>query len=197
MPLSVKNIAKEIGADKYIISGNGTLIYDVQNEKNIYEVFMEKEKVLQIVKICEENSIYYNLYTENSVITKNLNYNTLYYDSENSKKPEQKRTNIEIVENIQSYIQQMPNIKVLKITICDNDKIIFSRIMKKLKKISKINILEVEHMSRKYIRSGSQSIPIEYFYTEISRRKHKQMASNKIFNKKIRNKTRRSYGNRR
>lgn len=185
MPLSVKNIAKEIGADKYIISGNGTMIYDVQNDKNIYDAFMEKEKVLQIINICEENSIYYNLYTETNVITKSLNYNTLYYDNENSKKPEEKRTNIEIVENIHQYLERTPNINILKMTICDSDKVIFTSIIKKLKNISKINILEVEHMSRKYIKSGSMDIPIEYFYTEISNENTNKWSAIQFLMKKL------------
>ena len=169
MPVSVKNIAKEIGADKYVISGNGTFIYDLQKEEIIYDAFMEKEKVLQVIKICEENSIYYNLYTENSVITKSLNFNTLYYDNENSKKPEEKRTNIEIMEDIYKYIEKSDNINVLKITICDSDKIIFGGIIRKLKQISKIDILEVEHMSKKNIQTGSMDMQLEYYYTEISK----------------------------
>lgn len=185
MPTSVKNMAKEIGADKYIISGNGTLIYDLQKEEIIYDAFMEKEKVLQIIKICEENSIYYNLYTENSVITKSLNYNALYYDNENSKKPEEKRTNIDIVENIREYVEQTPNINILKMTICDSDKIIFSSIIKKLKQISKIDILEVEHMSRKSIKSGSTDIPIEYFYTEISKENTNKWSAIQFLMKKL------------
>lgn len=178
-------MAKEIGADKYIISGNGTLIYDLQKEEIIYDAFMEKEKVLQIIKICEENSIYYNLYTENSVITKSLNYNALYYDNENSKKPEEKRTNIDIVENIREYVEQTPNINILKMTICDSDKIIFSSIIKKLKQISKIDILEVEHMSRKSIKSGSTDIPIEYFYTEISKENTNKWSAIQFLMKKL------------
>lgn len=169
MPISVKNIAKEIGADKYIICGNGTLIYDLQKEEIIYDAFLEKDKVLQIIKICDENSIFYNIYTETSVITKTLNYNVLYYDNENSKKPEEKRTNIDVVDNIYKYVEENTNINILKMTICDNDKIIFSSILRKLKEISEIDILEVEHMSRKSIQSGSIEIPIEYYYTEISK----------------------------
>ena len=57
---------------------------------------------------------------------------------------------------------------ILKMTICDSDKTIFSSIVRKLKMIPKIDILEVEHMSRKNIKSGSVDIPIEYFYTEIA-----------------------------
>ena len=82
---SIKTIAREIGADKYFIAGNGALVYDMQNDKVIYEKYMSKEKVLEIIKICEENSIAYNIYTENTIITKFLKYNVLYYHKEKLK----------------------------------------------------------------------------------------------------------------
>lgn len=169
MPISVRNIAKEIGADKYIICGNGTFIYDLQKEEIIYDAFMEKEKVLKIIKNCEENSIYYNVYTEDCVLTKSLNYNVLYYYNENSKKPIERRTNINIVENVYKYVEENPNINILKLTICDSDKIIFSSIIKKLKEIPKIDILEVEHMSKKSIKAGTEDVQVEYYYTEIAK----------------------------
>ena len=169
MPNSVKSLAKEIASDKYIICGNGTFIYDLQKQEIIYDAFLEKAKVLEIIKICEENSIYYNVYTEDSVLTKTLSYNALVYDNENSKKPIEKRTNINIEEDIYKYVKENSKINILKMTICDSDKVIFSSILKKLKTIPKIDILEVEHMSRKIIKNGSMDIPLEYFYTEITK----------------------------
>lgn len=169
MPGAVKAIANEIGANKYTICGNGTLIYDLQKEKIIYNSFMEKQKVLDIIKICEENSIYYNIYTENEVIAKSLNYNILFYDKENSKKPIEKRTNINIVEDVYKYIQQKNDISILKMTICDSNKTIFGGILKTIKTIPKIDVLEIEHMSRKIIKDGTDEIPIEYYYTEIAK----------------------------
>jgi len=185
MPTSVKNLANEIGADKYIISGNGTLVYDLQKDEIIYDAFLEKNKVLEIIKICEENSIYYNVYTEDSVLTKSLSYNVLFYDNENSKKPIEKRTSINVIENLYEYIKESSNLNVLKITICDSDKIIFSSIIKKLKKISKIDVLEVEHMSRKNIKSGSENIPIEYFYTEVAKENTNKWSAIEFLIKKL------------
>ena len=76
---SIQSIANEIGSEKYLIAGNGALIYDIQKNEIIYDKFLPKTKVLEIIKICEENSIYYNVYTENGIIAKSLNYNTLYF----------------------------------------------------------------------------------------------------------------------
>ena len=165
---SVKNIATEIGAENYIISGNGSLVYDMKKDEIIYDQFMDKKKVLDIIRICDENSIYYNIYTEDTIIAKSINYNVLFYQSENSKKSESKKTKINIVENIYKYVEESPNIKILKITVCDSDKIIFSGIVRKIKTISKVNVLDISHMSRKIIKQGTEDGKVEYYYTEVS-----------------------------
>jgi len=67
---SIKAIAKEIGSEKYFIAGNGSLIYDIQKDEIIYDKFLSKEKVLEIIKICEENSISYNVYTDKTILAK-------------------------------------------------------------------------------------------------------------------------------
>ena len=156
---SIKTIAKEIGSENYFIAGNGALIY---------EKFMTKEKVLEVIKICEENSISYNLYTESTIIAKSLKFNVLYYQKENLKKEESKRTNITIVDDIYSYVQNLENPRFLKITVCDDNKFVFQSIIRKLRKVNNIEVLDVLHMSRKMIRQGTEDIPIEYYYTEIS-----------------------------
>jgi len=164
---AMENFAEELGANNYLISGNGTLIYDLQKQKNIYEKYLSKDKVLEIIKICEENSMYYNVYTDRSIITKSLNFNTLFYYSENLKKPADKRTNIEQIANIPEYIQNL-NEPFLKITVCDNDEAVFHSMLNTLKQIEDIDVLDVAHMSRKIIRIDDEERKIEYFYTEIT-----------------------------
>lgn len=87
---STKTLALEIGADNYLISGNGAIVYDIKKDEIIYDKFLNKEQVLKIARICEENSIFYNIYTEDEVIAKSLNYNVLFYHKENLKKIEEK-----------------------------------------------------------------------------------------------------------
>ena len=164
---SIKTISNEIKSDKYFISGNGAILYDIQKDEIIYENTLKKQKVLDIIKICEENSIYYNIYTEKEIIAKSLDCNVLYYFKENLKKEEENKTHINIISDIYEYIKNRDE-KIIKITICDKTKIIFNSIMRKLKEISEIEVLEVSHMSRKMIRQGTEEVPIEYYYTEIS-----------------------------
>ena len=164
---SIKTIAKEIKSNKYFISGNGAIIYDISKDEIIYENTLKKQKVLNIIKICEENSIYYNIYTEKEIIAKSLQCNVLYYHKENLNKEEKDKTHISIIDNIYDYIQNREE-KILKITICDSTKSVFNSIVRKIKEIDDIEVLDVSHMSRKMIRQGTEEIPIEYFYTEIS-----------------------------
>ena len=165
---SIKAIAEEIGSKNYFIAGNGALIYDIKNDEKIYEKFLNKQKVLEIIKICEENSIFYNIYTEETIIAKQLKHNVLFYYKENLKKAEKDKTSITLVDNIMEYIKESDNDKFLKITICDESKSVFNSVIRKLKTIQNIDILDVSHMSRKVIRQGSEDVSIEYFYTEIS-----------------------------
>ena len=165
---SIKTIAEEIGSKKYMIAGNGSIVYDIQEDKTIYEKYIPKIKALSIIKICEENSISYSVYTTEAIVADSLKYNILYYYRENMKKPENKKTKIKIVEDIYEYIKNMQDEKVMKISICDKNELVFKSILKKMEHIEDIEILDVSHMSRKIIKNGTEDVPIEYFYTEVS-----------------------------
>ena len=165
---SIKAIAKEIESKNYFIAGNGAIIYDIQKDDIMYKKFLPKEKILEIIKICEENSISYNVYTDKAIIANALKYNVLYYQKENLKKEESKKTKISIVENIYEYVKNLRENKILKITICDENKSVFQAIIRKLKQIEEIEVLDVSHMSRKTIKQGTEEFVIEYYYTEIT-----------------------------
>ena len=165
---SIKTIAEEINSKKYFIAGNGAIIYDIQKEKIIYEKYIPRQKIIEIAKICEENNISYNIYTEKNIITQDLKYNVLYYYKENLKKDANKITSIIKVDSILEYVKNEPNIKCLKITVCDENQTIFKSIVRRLRAIENIDVMDVTHMSRKVFKQGTEDIEIGYFYTEIS-----------------------------
>ena len=165
---SIKEIAKEIESKNYFIAGNGAIIYDIKNDEIIYEKTLSKEKVLEIIKICEDNSISYNIYTENEILATSLKYNVLYYHKENLKKEESKKTKINLVKDMYEYVKNKEDARFLKITICDENKTVFNSIIRKVKEIKDIEVLEISHMSRKTIKQGTEEFEISYYYTEIS-----------------------------
>ena len=165
---SIKAIADEISTDKFIIAGNGSIIYDLQEKNIIYEKYIPKSKALNIIKICEDNSITYSVYTHNTIVADSLKYNILYYYKQNLKKEPTKKTSITIVPNIYDYVKNMNNEKVMKIFICDKHQSVFNSILKRFSEVEDIDVLDVSHMSRKIISNGSKNVPLEYFYTEIT-----------------------------
>ena len=165
---SAKSYANESGANNYMVCGNGSILYDVKNDKIIYDRFIERQKALQIIKICEDNSIFFSIYTENLAISKSMNYNISFYNNENKKVPDDKKTNIKIVDNIYKYVEENSDIQILKITVCDESKIIFDGIIRKLREVKNVDVLDVEHMAKKYIKCGTEERKVEYYYTEIT-----------------------------
>ena len=193
-PQSIKKTSLSLGIKDFLIAGNGASVYSIKEDKNIYQNYINKVKALEIIKKCKENSMFVNIYTNRGIIAEKLEYNVKVFNSENNYKSLEKRTNIEIVSDIYKYIvinrennykslEKRTNIEIdrdiykyidehemdiLKIIICDNNKIIFNNIVQKLKNISGINVLDVEHMSKKKIKIETEVIEIEYFYTEIT-----------------------------
>ena len=166
-PKTMEKISLELGIQNYLIAGNGANIYNIKSKENIYENFIAKEKALKLIKICKQNSIFLNVYTNIGIITESLNYNVKVFNNENNYKPNDKRTNIEIVSDIYDYVQKN-NMDILKIIVCDESRIIFNNIIEKIKKIKGVEVLDVEHMSKKIIRTGTEEYKIEYFYTEVT-----------------------------
>ena len=165
---SIQAISDEIGTEKYMIAGNGSIVYDISKKNIIYEKYIPKSKALNIIKICEDNSITYSVYTNKTIIANSLKYNILYYYKQNLKKEPNKKTSITLVENIYDYVKNIEDEKVMKIFICDSTESIFNAILRKIGELEDIEILDVSHMSRKVISNGSEEVPIEYFYTEIT-----------------------------
>lgn len=165
---SAKSYANESGANNFMVCGNGSVLYDVKNDKIIYDKFIDRQKALEIIKICEDNSIFFNIYTETLTISKAINYNISFYNNENKKVPDDKKTNIKIVDNIYKYVEENPEVQVLKITVCDESKIIFDAIIRKLREVKNVDVLDLQHMARKYIQFGTEEKKVEYYYTEIT-----------------------------
>ncbi len=166
---SVKSFAKEIKSENYSICGNGAILYDMKNDEILYNKFINKEKILEIIDVCEQNSIYYNIYTETEILTRTIAYSALFYKQENEKKDSKYQTNIKVVEDLYNFVKNDNSKNYIKVTIYDDNLSIFNRIIQKLREIEDIDVLDVGHMSRKMIKVNNEDVEIKYYYTEITK----------------------------
>lgn len=166
---STWSLSRELDVDKFFIASNGAILADSENRDVLFNRFLKNETVLEFAKLCEKNSIYYNIYTTDEIITSKLKYNTIVYYKENSYKKQSNRTDINFVQNVYEYIKELECPKFLKITICDESKIVFKNVIRKIKeKFPDLTVLDTEHMSKKYIKQGSEQVLLEYYFSEIS-----------------------------
>lgn len=182
---SVLNFANEINSKKYLIAGNGALAYDIQKNKDIYDKSIKKRDVLKILEICEENSIFYSLHTKASILTKSLNYSPLIYHSENLRKAENKKTSINVIPDLYEYVKSNNREKYLKITIQDADRSIFNNIIKKLKEVKNVDVIDVEHSTKKMLRIDDKETEMQYYYTEITRKNINKWSAIKAVSKRM------------
>ncbi len=167
---STIEFARQIGLNGYVISGNGSIITDLNTNEDIYVNCMDKKDVLKVIDICEENSIYYNLYTNREIFTKNILYSVLFYYYENKKLPNERKIKINVTPNVKKTVLDELNAPICKITICNEHKSIFNSIIRKLKGINNVNVLDVSYASRKNISTGTKNVEIKYYYTEVSKK---------------------------
>ena len=182
---AIRNICLERGIGDYLISGNGSQIYEVEKNEIIYENCMDKDMALKLIKFCEENSIYYSISAENSIIASSLSYNVLAYNNENYRKINENKTKINLTQNIYEYVNSYDGNKFIKFTICDNNKNILNKIIEKLKKIKGIDVIEFPHMAIKNIQNGNENIGITYYYVEIINAKANKWEATKILANKL------------
>ena len=183
--LSVKSFASQIGSENYSICGNGAILYDMANDKILYNKFISKKKILEIIKICEENNIYYNVYTETEILTRTIQYSALFYKQENERKNSKYQTNIKVVDDVYKYVKEDKNNNYIKVTIYDDNIQIFNQILKKLRKIWGIDVLDVGHMSRKMVKIDNEDVEIKYYYTEITKKNVNKWNAIKVLIKKL------------
>lgn len=166
---STVTYARSIGLDSYVISGNGSVITKLETEENIYTNCLGNNATQSIVNICKENSISLNVYTLNEILTEKIEYNVLFYSMQNKQLTEDKKTKINVYDDLRKAVKEKVNNNVSKITICDKDKSIFNSIIRKLRTIRGIEVLDVSHSSHKVIDVGTEKIDVDYYYTEVTK----------------------------
>lgn len=163
---SVKTIANEISADKYIICDNGASIYDLNEEKTIWSKEINKKSVIELINICIENNIYYMVFTDKEIIVKDLKHMALaFYKQRHNCNDEAtgitqfKYAGIDYISKIDAPIR--------RIVVCDQDRVIYNSIVNRLKKIEGVDLMAAPHISNKIIKNGDEKLVLTYSYAEI------------------------------
>ena len=163
MTKNVKSFCERIGADKYLIAENGASIIDLQTGQTIFSRYLSKEVVNKVLDFCEQNSVYYMVYTQNELIVKNIKYMSLFFYKQNYNP----NARIKQVVAGRDYINNIHE-NITKLMICDEDRSVYKSIVKELKKIDSIDVTPVPHISVKRMNIDGEEKELKYSYADIS-----------------------------
>ncbi|AKL94473.1 HAD-superfamily hydrolase, subfamily IIB [Clostridium aceticum] len=131
--------AKLLGLATPIIACNGAFIKEPLGEEGIYSNPIKTEDVLKVIELCKEHNLYFQFYDEENFYVETLSHSALKYHNWNKKQKEEDQIKILQLEDAASYLK-VKDIKVLKISIMDDD----PKNLENIKNIiSKIDSVEV------------------------------------------------------
>lgn len=159
----VKEFSEAVGAKQYLIAENGASILNLQTNEVEHSQYMPLEVVNKVLDVCEENNIYYMVYTNRQVIVKNVKHMAMFFHKQNYNP----NARIDMVIAGRDYINAVQG-SFTKLMICDEDRAIYNHIIEKLQQIPEIDVLPVPHISNKKIEMDGEKQEIRYSYADIS-----------------------------
>lgn len=155
------DIREKLGATRYIISSNGSDIYDIKSNKTIYNSPIESDLLKKIYNIAKTNNLRLAMNIDDKLYINKI----LYKDD--------KKEFLLSEEQIKKYIE---NKNVVQIVLLDKDR----DIMKKVKlDIEKLKEIKIENQSLGLI-DGCEKISRTYFLDIINKCNNKAKAIKRL-----------------
>jgi Cof subfamily protein (haloacid dehalogenase superfamily) len=112
-------IYKNAGAE-YGVFGNGIKVIDLTKNKIIYEDIIEKDVVINCIKLARQFNKHVHIYTENKIVSEKLMYHDLRYYKVNMGLKKEYKIKIHLTDDILRYTLKTKE-KVMKILISDDN----------------------------------------------------------------------------
>ncbi len=133
----LKKYMYDLEVDDYVISCNGSVISHPFKDDVLYESTLEKDKVSEIIDMCEEGNHDYLVYTRDAIITKD-NPRARWFKEINKMLGEKEKGNLIETED-HSFIKTfIPN----KILVLEKDPVKYQELIKKVSKIEGIEFTQ-------------------------------------------------------
>ena len=159
----VKCFSDEIGADKYLIAENGASLINLQTGELEYSRYISKEVINKVLDVCQDNNIYYMVYTNKELIVKNIKHMAMFFHKQNFNP----NARINTIVAGRDYIENVSD-AITKLMICDEDRSIYNNIVSKLNEISEIDVTPVPHISKKKLEIDGEEQEVTYSYADVS-----------------------------
>ncbi|WP_069649120.1 Cof-type HAD-IIB family hydrolase [Caloranaerobacter ferrireducens] len=117
---SARFYAKLLGIVTPIIACNGAYICEYHRNNVLYENPINTVDCREIIKVLEDNNMYFHFYDNDTFYTKELNYNSLKYYNWNKKQKPGDKINIQLIDDANKLFEERKP-KIYKFVTMDND----------------------------------------------------------------------------
>ena len=150
---SARYYAKLLELVTPIISCNGAYICEHHRENVLYEQPLSLSNFKKVVKIIEEEGLYYHFYDNENFYVKELNHSSLKYYRWNEKQKPENKINIEIIDN-PFKLAEDKNLQMYKVVVIDSDKKKMNNLRKRLSENKDIEIVSSWHNNIEIMDKG-------------------------------------------
>lgn len=120
---SAKSYARIIGTKAPIIASNGAYIREKDREEVIYQKYIDKEKLLEIIRVSREWGFYPHIYTTDTIYSEKLIHSSLNYSKWNETVSEDEKINIKIVDSLEDIINEKGEAFLKVVVMAQDDEI--------------------------------------------------------------------------
>lgn len=94
---SIEKYSTQVGAIPYIIGSNGGIVANFVEDKKIFSTNIEKENVLELVKLIKDNNIYFTVTISGNLLVEDEQYSMT----------KENRNELIIVNSLEEYLETM------------------------------------------------------------------------------------------
>ncbi|MDF2987614.1 MAG: HAD-superfamily hydrolase, subfamily [Eubacterium sp.] len=145
--------AKEIGSKDPIIACNGAIITEKIDGRVIHSEYLDTEVCLRINEICQRHGVYYHVYAGDTMLTEKLGFTSKKYFERNSFLPPEDRVDIEVVENMDTRLKNIPG-TVLKFVIVTDDSGLLRRVRKDMEQLAGVDVMSSNYDNFEVMKKG-------------------------------------------
>jgi Cof subfamily protein (haloacid dehalogenase superfamily) len=96
--------AKYLGIVTPLISSNGAMVKNLENDEKIYANPLSKEKCIKIIDTCRENNLHFYFFSEDTIFGERLEKRLLYFSEWGKTLKEEDRIKVEVVKDSKEIV---------------------------------------------------------------------------------------------
>ncbi len=145
--------ARELGIKGPLISCNGAVIKNIENDEIYYSNLLSKEDCCNIIDFCHKENVYFHAYIDNDVYTEYSDCPSASYWRSNSALPQEDRVKVCLTDDLKKVVNESI-VLVTKIVIISKDFGILKKVRDQIGVIPGVDVMSSNYDNLEVVNKG-------------------------------------------